>query len=222
MCGRFTLATTADQFNATYGLNVEDLPARYNIAPTQPITVVTSHGLQRSLETMRWGLIPGWAKDAQIGNHCINARSETVFSKPAFSKAIMRHRCLIPASGFYEWTDHGKHAWLISKDSGLLTMAGIWEVWNSPDGPIHSCAILTSHATPQVSQIHDRMPLFLDATAFDSWLHADPFTPEELQVLVEAGQIPLKITEVSTRVNNVHEDDEELVKPFVPEQGSLF
>lgn len=222
MCGRFTLATTADQFHATYGLHPDALNPRYNIAPTQPITVVTAHNTQREIETMRWGLIPRWAKDSRIGAQCINARAETVFTKPAFSHAILRHRCLVPASGFYEWTQHGKHAWLITAKEGLLTMAGIWEVWNSPDGPVHSCAILTSDATPEIAPVHDRMPLFLNPADFDNWLDSDSMTPQDLQFLIEAGRVSLQLTEVSTRVNSVSEDDADLIKAHTPDQGRLF
>ena len=138
MCGRFVLTTTTDQIQQSFG--VEEVPfttPRYNIAPTQDVLVIRQNGGgHRYAATMRWGLVPHWAKDPAIGNKLINARSETAYEKPSFRNSLRFHRCLIPASGFIEWEKQNgnKQPWYIQrKDGDPLAFAGIWDSWKGPD-----------------------------------------------------------------------------------------
>lgn len=177
MCGRFTLYASPDEIAAWFGL--EQTPwvePRYNIAPTQPVGIVrvASKAGGREWALVHWGLIPGWAKDPSIGARMINARSETVDEKPSFRAALKRRRCLIPASGFYEWkaTERGKQPYLIRpRDGGLMAMAGLWERWRGADGSeIDSCTILTTEPNELMATIHNRMPVLLDREDFPQWL----------------------------------------------------
>jgi len=221
MCGRFTLATTADQIHTTYGLSIQGLEPRYNIAPTQLVNVVLDECGVRQMQDFSWGLIPSWATDRRIASKCFNARAETVLTKPAFAKPVQQHRCVIPMSGFYEWTEKGKRAWYISPDEGLLSAAGIWESWDGPEGPRLTCSIITKAATDQIAPYHDRMPLFLKQESLIGWLKSGPMTQEELDYFVKLGSPDLGIHEVSLRVNNVADNDPSLTDPIVPLQGTL-
>src|SRR5437764_4200437 len=163
MCGRYRLSRAdrlAEKFEAELA---EELQPRYNIAPTQPVPVVRASGSRRVIASMRWGLIPSWAKDASMAQ--INARSETLLEKPAFKETFERRRCLIPADGFYEWKRSGKskqpfHFGL--KDDSLFAFAGIWDRWKSPQGPIlESCAILTTAGNELLRDVHHRTPTIL-------------------------------------------------------------
>ncbi|MCJ7602277.1 MAG: SOS response-associated peptidase [Desulfobulbaceae bacterium] len=175
MCGRFALAATPEELSHHFNLRkLVTLESRYNIAPTQPITIIRdSTGCYR-LSAARWGLIPHWAKDEKIGNKLINARSETIAEKPSFRDAFKERRCLIPAIGFYEWLrkDDQKQPYFIKmKDSGLFAMAGIWESWKSSDGKvIESCAIITTTANGIVGKIHDRMPVIIPKESYGLWI----------------------------------------------------
>src|SRR5262245_35107324 len=174
MCGRFTLATSraqlADLFRLAGG---PELPLRYNIAPTQPVPVVRAAGDGRALALARWGLIPRWATDPAIGNRLINARSETVAEKPSFRDAFRKRRCLIPATGFYEWakTAGGKQPYHFRLlDGRPFAFAGLWERWDRGGEPVESCTILTTAANAVVRPVHERMPVILPAEAFAAWL----------------------------------------------------
>lgn len=176
MCGRFALKENtqrlAEHFKA--GGEVEFKPS-YNIAPSSRIVTVTADESNvRHLKTMRWGLIPSWAKDPSIGNKLANARGETVAEKPSFRSAFRARRCLIPASGFYEWkTEAGKkNPWFISYKSGEpLAMAGLWEVWRDSAGEaIETCCIITTEPNSVMEPIHDRMPVLLEPDQWTVWL----------------------------------------------------
>jgi putative SOS response-associated peptidase YedK len=160
---------------------VPELFPRYNVAPMQPVaTAWLADGGRRSFAEWRWGLIPSWARDAKIAHSLINARAETVAEKPAFRAAFRARRCLIPASGFYEWAATGgkqKQPFHIRmKDGRPFAFAGLWERWQGGDGePIETCAILTTGANELVRSVHERMPLILAPGDFAAWL--DPRTP---------------------------------------------
>ncbi len=169
MCGRFSLATPAEQVAEHFGLTeVPALSPRYNIAPSQSVAVVRrpDPGEVPILEFRRWGLIPSWAKDPGIGSRMINARVETAAEKPAFRAAFRRRRCLVPADGFYEWKPHPKrrrphHVRLATGEP--LGLAGLFESWESPEGEsVGSCTLLTTAANPVLSALHDRMPIIVD------------------------------------------------------------
>jgi len=224
MCGRFTLTLdnaglqeAFPQFAPPAG----NTPPRYNIAPTQPVAVVTNDGHNR-MEYFVWGLIPSWAKDPAMGNKMINARSETLAEKPAFRAAFKRRRCLVLADGFYEWHAEGKTKTpmyiRIRDEEGTLepfAFAGLWEVWHSPEGDeIPSCTIITTEANEFMSKIHTRMPVILPHERYEEWL--DPAERPADQLTPMLAQYPSEMMvayPVSTAVNNSRYDSKELVEP---------
>ncbi len=179
MCGRFVLENTPEQLLKVYRLSSPpDLFPRYNIAPSQQIADVRQHnGGDRELAFLKWGLIPSWSKDPAIGYKMINARSETVHEKPSFKQAFFARRCIIPATGFYEWEKVGKEKiphYIHLRDGDIMSLAGLWERWKSPEGKeLETCTILTTAATSLVRQLHDRMPVILHREEFDLWLNRD-------------------------------------------------
>ena len=210
-----------------------DRGPRYNITPTQLIPCVArgETGAARSIFLARWGLIPSWADDLAIGNRMINARGETVDSKPSFKRAFASRRCLIPADGYYEWmkTEDGKQPYLIERpDHGMLTMAGLWEVnkkLGSDDQPLVSCTIITTDANRATRKIHDRMPVFLAEPDFDIWLDPCFRDAEKLKaILAPADDRLLQPIAVSRRVNSPKNDDPACVQPVetAPQPRSLF
>ena len=218
-----------------FGLTeVPELAPRYNIAPTQDIVVVrlSTSAAARKLVTMKWGLVPHFAKTAAEGVKSINARAETVDSRPTFRDAFARRRCIVPASAFYEWQRMGrvKQPYMIRRrDRGLLGFAGLWARWRGSAQPLDSCAIVTTAANGVVAAIHDRMPVVLPPEAYAMWLDPDA-DPGVLKSLLGpmAGNW-LETVPVSTRVNNVANDDAACAEPIppadvkrAPAQGSLF
>ncbi len=168
MCGRYELHSNPAAIALAFGLeHAPSIRPRYNVAPMQevPIVRVSASGV-REFVPVRWGLVPRWAKDPSIGNRMINARGETVATKPAFRTAFRRHRCLVPANGFYEWRLGARwaQAAAVAGDEGRRTFgfAGLYERWLGPDGqPLDSCTILTTGANELIAQLHDRMPVIL-------------------------------------------------------------
>jgi putative SOS response-associated peptidase YedK len=187
MCGRFTLtADPGDLQDAFPGLHIQvPIKPRYNIAPLQPVAVIANLP-EFSLDYFHWGLIPSWAKDPEIGNRLINARSETLAEKPSFRSAFRRRRCLIPADGFFEWKatpdQKAKTPMYIKlKSVRLFAFAGLWEIWSSPDGSqIYSCTIITTQPNALIETIHNRMPVILPADAYKDWLDPSERSPESL------------------------------------------
>jgi putative SOS response-associated peptidase YedK len=157
-----------------------DWQPRYNIAPSQPIAAILDKE-SKNIEFLRWGLIPGWAKDESIGNRLINARSETIMEKPSFKNAFNRRRCLILADGFYEWKrsktkgSPSQPYYFYLEDKQPFAIAGIWEMWQSPNGSeVWSTAIITCEANEILSPIHERMPVILDKEVMFDWLEDRP------------------------------------------------
>lgn len=227
MCGRFGFNVNKAMLEAFIGAEfmAEFLP-RFNIAPMQDIWAArqTDAG-QRQLALFRWGLVPAWAKDDTMAAKMINARSETVADKPAFRSAFKHRRCIVPASGFYEWKKQGKQKlpyYFKPKDGGLLAFAGLWERWTAPTGaPLETCTILTTEANALVSPLHERMPVILNRADFETWL-APGSKPDALQalcrpILSEA----LEALPVGSRVNSVRNDDAACLEPPQAEP-SLF
>ena len=223
MCGRFTLDTTGAEIAAHFDLATQpDLQPRYNIAPTQQVPVVRLPSMegQREAPRLRWGLVPFWADDTKIGNKLINARSETAHEKPSFRAAFARRRCLVPASGFYEWskTDDGKQPYYIhAADDGLLGMAGLWERWTSEQTGevVESFTILTGQPNETVEPLHHRMPVIVQPADYAFWLDPAMKDTEGLRDLV--GQTypadGLDAYPVSTHVNSPANDDPACIQP---------
>jgi len=223
MCGRFTLILEPEavQKELDLGEMPPDLQPRYNIAPTQPVAVVTDP-VERRVEVFRWGLIPSWAKDPEIGNRMINARSETVSEKPAFRTSFARRRCAILADGFFEWVKQDRGAsgrgrrsspYFIHLASGKpFAFAGLWDSWRSPEGEeVQSCTIITCPANEAIATLHDRMPVILDKDHIWQWL--EPLVPQaELQsMLVPYPAEKIAYRPISYLVNNPAYDSPEVM-----------
>src|SRR5439155_2817146 len=181
---------------------------RYNIAPSQPIAVVANSG-NNQIEFFRWGLVPSWAKDPSIGNRMINARAETLAEKPMFKTALKRRRCLIPASGFYEWkkSPDGKiktPMYIRMKGGKPFAFAGLWDRWQSPGGEeLLSCTIVTGPPNTLCEEIHNRMPVILSGEDCKSWVKPEEMSAEEAAALLKSyPPEEMEAFPVSRRVNN--------------------
>jgi putative SOS response-associated peptidase YedK len=228
VCNRYRLTHSkqylADRFQAFE--EIDDHP-RYNIAPTQPVlTVRREHGQKvRRFTTMRWGLIPSWAKDVSIGNRTLNARSETVITTPAFRDSILTKRCLIPADGFYEWRRMGsaKQPYCFEVGEGeVFAFAGLWDHWRSPDGQIvESCTVLTTHPNSLVADIHDRMPVIVAPDKYETWLDPDINDFDAIRDILKPYEANLmRRYPVSMRLNNSKNDDAESASPITLEAST--
>ena len=193
---------------------------RYNIAPTQPVLVVSvdPQNGNRQAEFMRWGLVPFWAKDLKIGSRMINAVAETAAGKPAFRAAFKKRRCLILADGFFEWRKEGKEkipTYIFQKSKNPFAFAGLWENWRSPDGErVRSCTILTTTPNELIQPIHNRMPVILSQETEALWL--DPMTEEAetlAPLLIPSPAEDLTTIVVSGFVNSARNEGVECVKP---------
>jgi putative SOS response-associated peptidase YedK len=220
MCGR--LAQTMDSVALAERFGVAapdfDLGPHYNLAPGQTAVVVKADP-RRCLALMRWGLVPSWAKEEKIGYKMINARAETVAQKNAFKGPLRRRRCLIPASGFYEWEKTGRAKqpwWFFLKGDRLSVMAGLWDVWRSPDGEgLETFTIITTTANELVGRIHDRMPVILRPEAEAAWL--DPTQDDPARLLPLLTPLPAEDMDayrVSTLVNSPAHDSPEVIAPL--------
>ena len=220
MCGRFGLFVTPEvleEYFAVMDFAADALQPRYNLTPGQAVAVVREHDGRRRLDALQWGLIPFWAKDATIGRRLINARLDSVPSKPAFREAWQRRRCLIPASGFYEWSEpragRKRPHFIRPGNEPLLALAGLWERWRTPTGEkLETCVIVTMDANAELAKVHDRMPLLIPRDAHALWL--DPSSRLE-DVLKLAERPPaLDIAPVGFGVNDPRKDDETLIAPL--------
>lgn len=222
MCGRFVGFSGMAELVERFPIDVADVDAvsSYNVAPTQEILVIIRRDGQNRLQRFHWGLVPFWAKDPSIGSRMINARSESVATKPSFRRAFKKRRCLIPADGFYEWRGdkgHKQPVFLTLPDGGPFAFAGLWEMWDdkgSADMPYRSATILTRPASETVRPIHHRMPVILRPEAFDPWLDPDLQDPQRLQAILQ-NQIhtELRSVSVSNRVNLVQNNHPENIRP---------
>ena len=217
MCGRYTLKTPAGRLAEEFGFDgsLPDLPPNYNVAPTQQVAAVLAEGGERRLEMLRWGLVPPWADDPQIGSRMINARSETAPEKPSFRRAFRERRCLIPADGFYEWKrmNGGKQPYYIRMEGASpFAFAGLWESWDR-EGEIRSCTILTTGANPLVGEIHDRMPVIVAPDAYDVWLDPASEGDELRGLLAPYPEDEMEAYPVSRFVNSPSNNDERCIEP---------
>jgi putative SOS response-associated peptidase YedK len=223
MCGRYAVTTVPEAMRALFRyLNQPNFPARYNIAPTQPVPIVRIFEGQREFALVRWGLIPSWVKDPRGFSLLFNARGESAAEKPAFRNAMKRRRCLFPADGFYEWKQDGKTKqpyFVRLKGGGPMAFAGLWESWMGPNGEeVETAAIVTTAASRAIAHIHDRMPVIVSPEAFDLWL--DPNVDAEMAAILiqPAPEGLLESYPVSSAVNRTANDTPDLLAPLSEEQ----
>lgn len=221
MCGRFTLSAPRHVVLAHYG--IQDAPTllspRYNIAPSQNIAVVrmTEHGRELR-DNVYWGLIPHWAKERSTGFSMINARAETVDSKPAYRSLFRRRRCLIPADGFYEWAalEGGKQPIRFSMRGEVFSFAGLWDRWQGPGGKVvESATIIVTDANDLVRPVHDRMPVIIDPADYEFWLDPGIQEPVALKPLLVPHPVArMEAYKVTKKVNRATYEDPEAIKPI--------
>lgn len=227
MCGRYELHSSPASVALALGLEYSpEIEPRYNIAPSQQVPIVRGRGDgERQLFQFRWGLIPFWAKDPSIGNKMINARAETIATSRGFRDAYRKGRCLIPASGFYEWarlTNGSKQPVRFAlRDESVFALAGLWSRWHGDGAPIRTCAIVTTEANALCQNVHDRMPVIVAPENYARWLDISDPDPADL-----LGAYPSALMHgyaVSTRVNSPRNDDPTLIEPrtIVSVAGSL-
>ncbi|GAA1692475.1 SOS response-associated peptidase [Microbacterium sediminicola] len=242
MCGRFVVAQVGSELVGVLHADLisDALPApSFNVAPTDSAAIVLDSARteppQRRVESARWGLIPGWAKDAAIGSRAFNARSEELEDKPMFRTPLARRRAVVPATGYFEWhrTGEGKTPYFIRPGDGApLLFAGLYDWWKDParadDDParwVLSFTILTRAATGGLGSIHERMPVFVDADHADAWLDPDIEHPRDiLDAAVDAARdISRTLTAypVSTAVGNVRNNSPALIEPLPGEEPIL-
>ena len=223
MCGRYTLTTPPIKIRELTQVKTSlNTPPLFNVAPPQDAPVLRVKKGSSQLVMLRWGLIPPWAKDATIASKLINARFETAPDKPSFRAAYGSRRCLVPADGFYEWrSEHGvKQAFRIGLQEGkAFAFAGLWEAWKKPTGPggveevLETFTILTTQANQKLAPIHHRMPVIVSPSNFDMWLNGEP---KETRMLGQPYPSEEMIYyRVSSRVNNVKNNDAECVAPVI-------
>jgi len=222
MCGRFALAVAPAELEEEFSLiRIEWFPPRYNIAPTQPIHVVRAEKGARSLALVRWGLIPSWAKNPAELPLFFNARAESAPDKPAFRGPFRHRRCLVPATGFYEWKKGAggqKQPYLVTAPKRrILALAGLWDEYADANGNLlDSATILTTAANADLAPIHDRMPVVIEPEDYDRWLGLVPAEREELAGLLRPPPVGLLETvAISPRVNSARDDDPALQQPLV-------
>ena len=232
MCGRFVQASSPELLVARFGVD-EPAAARhepsYNVAPRATVYAVRdrsdgdqseSRGRRRYLSDLRWGLIPSWAKDPKVGDRMINARAESLANKPAYERAFRRHRCLVPAEGFYEWQRRGSRKqpmFIHRRDGEPMAFAGLWAAWRDAkdaDGEwLRSCTIVTTGANATVAPLHDRMPVVLEERDWDRWLDPDAGNVDGLARLLQPASDGLLVAyPVGTAVNSAENDGPELVE----------
>jgi putative SOS response-associated peptidase YedK len=230
MCGRFALTSTPESLAERFDLEEPpECAPRYNVAPGQDVLAVRAGAAgARRADLLRWGLVPPWAESPAIGGRMINARSETVATRPAFRDAYRSRRCIVPADGFYEWADRGgfrQPYWISPPEGGPIAFAGLWESWHGSEGiALETCTLLTTQANERLAALHARMPVILRRDAYAEWL--DPArAPEALAALLTPPpDEALDFHPVGTRVNRVECDDPSLLErvPEPPRQTSLF
>jgi putative SOS response-associated peptidase YedK len=228
MCGRVRLSTDFSEIKIAFRIPPErptpNGAPSWNVAPTDPLPIVCydEKDRERSLEVMRWGLIPYWAKDSKIGYSTINARAEEIDTKPAFREPFRQRRCLVPIDNFYEWkkTETGKQPYAIGlAGNRLMALAGLWDTWRSPQGErVRSFTIVTTTPNELCAQLHNRMPVVLKPDAWPLWIGEEPAdVPRLKSLLVPYTDDDMICWPVSARVGSVKNNDPSLIEPIVSE-----
>jgi len=233
MCGRYLLRSPVDALRRAFGfVETPNLAPRYNIAPTQAAPAVRQRrepAGERTIQLLRWGLVPSWAKDLTIGARLINARAESLAEKPSFRSAFRKRRCLVPADGFYEWRAEGKRKqpYLIARrDEAPFAFAGLWERWTPKEkgtGPefIDSFTIVTTDANALLKPLHERMPVILAPSDYSRWLDPDATIENLTSLLRPAPENWLEFYPIDPRVNAVRNDDAKLIEAVGPHTAAL-
>ncbi|MBG9945242.1 SOS response-associated peptidase [Brevibacillus formosus] len=227
MCGRFTLVTNLELWNARFQIEVIpfDMQPRYYIAPGQLIPAIISNQGKRRLGQLKWGLVPSWAQDEKSGDKMIIARAEMLTAKPAFRRLFERKRCIVPADGFYEWEqrESGKQPMRIMMKTGEpFAFAGLFDTWMSPEGnKLHTCTIITTKPNEVVKDIHNRMPVILRQQDESTWLDREKFDADLLQsLLVPYDHEQMKAYPVPAMVGSPKNDLPECIQEI--DDPSLF
>ncbi|WP_433581616.1 SOS response-associated peptidase [Paenibacillus amylolyticus] len=220
MCGRFTITDPLDAIMERYYASIADgfeYKPNYNAAPMQFIPTIIGSNDGNRLGSLRWGLVPVWAKDDKIGNKMINARAETVAEKPAFKRLISSKRCIIPTNGFYEWKKEGaakQPMRILMKDDSIFSLAGLYDTWTDPEGnKLSTCTIITTEPNSLMEDIHNRMPVILRPEDEAEWLGRDNDDVQSLLGLLKPYQASeMRAYEVPKEVGNVRNNSEDLIK----------
>lgn len=235
MCGRYAASRDVQEIQTLFDVTEtepRELPASYNIAPTQPTYIVDAATDERRLRVVHWGLVPSWSRDASGAARLINARADTIMEKPSYKQAYARRRCLLPMDGWYEWSGTEKQPWYISRKDGMAAIAGIYERWVPPNVDpsdarhvLNTCALITTDNNADLAHVHDRMPVVIEPKDFDWWL--DPTSnPVDLHALLRPAPIGLlQAWKVSRAVSHVRNDGPQLIAPLdgpAVEQIGLF
>jgi putative SOS response-associated peptidase YedK len=246
VCGRYAStkdpAQLAVEFDALDACGSDAPGADYNVAPTKPVlAIVARHprdgdgqpdtsAVERTVRVMRWGLIPTWSQDRNVGAKMINARSETAAVKPAYRDSMARRRCILPADGWYEWRREAgakEPFYVTNTDSSSLAMAGLWTAWRDPDEPqspwLVTCAVLTADAFGPLAGVHERMPIVLPRESYEQWLAPDLGSDDVAELLKPSAEIVsrFELRPVSTAVNSIRNNGPSLLEPPVPEPVEL-
>jgi putative SOS response-associated peptidase YedK len=223
MCGRFVVFNDFEQLKEHFLIDkvLYELRPNFNVAPTQEILAIIQQEGLNVLVKLHWGLVPHWAKDISTGYKMINARSETIATKPSFREAFKKRRCLIPADGFYEWSGPKRNKqpfYITLPDEKPFVFAGLWETWwdkDIEDEPYKSCIIITRNAGASLKHIHDRMPAVLPRNTYDAWLDSDNQDTKALQeILYDKTVTDFKIMPVSNQVNSVRVNEPSNIAPI--------
>lgn len=225
MCGRYVLKRKdLEALLAQLGVkDAREFASRYNIAPTTVVPAIRPAPAAGAREAvgLQWGLIPFWTREPSDGARLANARAEGIASKPSFREPFRRRRCVVPASGFYEWQTIGrlKYPWYFQfRDESPLAFAGLWDHWRAPDGRVvETCSLITTTPNEVVRVVHDRMPVILRAAAIEAWLDPAVEDPERLQpLLVPPPGALMQATPVSPRMNHVRHEGPDCIAPVPP------
>jgi len=223
MCGRYVLKATLEELQKTYGAVPDGtfpVEPNYNVAPSHHMPVILEQDDERIIRSHRWGLVPFWADSLNTGYSMINARGESLAKKKSFQKPFKSQRCIVPASGFYEWkkTSSGKFPHYIQrKKSDLMHFAGLWEHWEDPENgeTVNSYTIITTDANAPIEELHDRMPAMLMPEEFDTWLDPSFHDTNALQDLIHPWpDDDIQFYRVNQEVGNVRNNQPELIEPY--------